>query len=340
MKTVTPEVPHLSQRGIGAGKYLKDCGPACLAMIANAFGLNVTVDQAGVACKQKPNQYTSIQQLMSGLRAYGIARHYVRPLTIDRIRQELAHDCPIILLIKYNKIPSELKQSQTFTDFHFVVAVGFDDERIYYHDPLFWGDRLDAGAYVGIKDNVLAVAMSEFPPGTNMPRQGLVTGLYVGIDATLTQELEPPPAPSGVTKQGLNIRLGPGTTYAKVREALPGGTLLTIHGKQGVWLKVTALDVDGWVHGGYVTLDEVPEPQRRSLLREELADLCHSQWSGWMRYLFKKGMFNEDGTWTMPTWAVERWKRQTETPYSELSESEQDSDRNEADKFLAVIEAK
>ncbi|GAG20006.1 unnamed protein product [marine sediment metagenome] len=75
----------------------------------------------------------------------------------------------------------------------------------------------------------------------------------------------------------------------------------------------------------------------RNGLREKLAELAHSQWSGWMRYLFDKGTFNDDGTWTMPDWAVVRWKQQMETPYSELSESEQDSDRSEADKFLAVI---
>ena len=72
-------------------------------------------------------------------------------------------------------------------------------------------------------------------------------------------------------------------------------------------------------------------------MREALADLCHTQWSGWMEYLFSKGTFNEDGTWEMPAWAVERWKKQMNTPYSELSKDEQDSDRAEADKFLEVI---
>ena len=72
-------------------------------------------------------------------------------------------------------------------------------------------------------------------------------------------------------------------------------------------------------------------------MREKLAELAHDQWSGWMEYLFKKGRFNKDGSWTMPPWAVKKWKRQMETPYSELSESEQESDRNEADKFLKVM---
>lgn len=74
-----------------------------------------------------------------------------------------------------------------------------------------------------------------------------------------------------------------------------------------------------------------------NLLRELLAKLAHEQWSGWMRYLFEKGVFNKDGTWTMPKWAVERWFRQMKTPFSELSDEEQDSDRKEADKFISVF---
>ena len=77
-------------------------------------------------------------------------------------------------------------------------------------------------------------------------------------------------------------------------------------------------------------------------LREELAALCHEQWSGWMAYLFSKcperGL-NEGVSpgCIIPLWAVERWTRQMNTPYTELSEAEKDSDRAEADKFLAII---
>lgn len=73
-------------------------------------------------------------------------------------------------------------------------------------------------------------------------------------------------------------------------------------------------------------------------LREIFANLCHQQWSGWMDYLFGKGIFNEDGSWTMPAEFVERWRRQARTLYCDLSESEQDSDRVEADKFLYVMD--
>lgn len=74
--------------------------------------------------------------------------------------------------------------------------------------------------------------------------------------------------------------------------------------------------------------------------RNVIGELAHDQWAHWMKYLFSQGQFNPDGTWTMPAWAVDRWTRQMQTPYAELSESEQESDRKEADKFLEVVTLK
>lgn len=79
-------------------------------------------------------------------------------------------------------------------------------------------------------------------------------------------------------------------------------------------------------------------------LRENLAELAHSQWSGWMDYLFSKCVEYKpdsvqafEGALIIPQWAVDRWKKQAKTPYSELTPAEMDSDRTEADKFLAVF---
>lgn len=76
-------------------------------------------------------------------------------------------------------------------------------------------------------------------------------------------------------------------------------------------------------------------------LREQIADLCHEQWSGWMDYLFSKcvPLVGSGGDLIIPSEFVERWKRQSETRYSKLSEQERDSDRKEADKFLGLFSA-
>ncbi len=64
-----------------------------------------------------------------------------------------------------------------------------------------------------------------------------------------------------------------------------------------------------------------------------------------MDYLFSKcretrpedgNIFHEDCL-IIPEWAVDRWKKQAKTPYSDLTPSEMDSDRTEADKFLSVF---
>ncbi len=71
---------------------------------------------------------------------------------------------------------------------------------------------------------------------------------------------------------------------------------------------------------------------------ERLAAFCHDeQWSGWMDYLWSKAVENPDGSVTIPSWAVERWRRQGTTPYGELTEDEKESDRVEARKILALL---
>ena len=61
---------------------------------------------------------------------------------------------------------------------------------------------------------------------------------------------------------------------------------------------------------------------------EKLAEEEHEIWASWMEYLFSEGTYNEDGTWTMPAWAVKRWTRQMGTTYRGLSESEKQSVRD------------
>lgn len=74
-------------------------------------------------------------------------------------------------------------------------------------------------------------------------------------------------------------------------------------------------------------------------LREALAAYAHNAWSGWMIYLFSKCTEHTGGFYTIPVWAVQRWKRQMSTNYCDLPEGEQESDRAEADKMLALLGA-
>lgn len=79
-------------------------------------------------------------------------------------------------------------------------------------------------------------------------------------------------------------------------------------------------------------------------LIEQLADKEHASWARWMTYLFSKCHRPENVSiekqWDLiiPAELVERWQRQVDTPYAELSEREKQSDRDEVVQILPIIE--
>ena len=73
-----------------------------------------------------------------------------------------------------------------------------------------------------------------------------------------------------------------------------------------------------------------------SPLREALAALEHDQWAHWTRYMLDT--LRNTGI-PMTSEIVARWERQIATPYAELTEAEKDSDREWADKVLAVLDS-
>jgi len=75
-------------------------------------------------------------------------------------------------------------------------------------------------------------------------------------------------------------------------------------------------------------------------LEEEIADLCHKQWSNWMKYLFSKCYDFKLGLLIIPEEYVKGLKKQINTEYKDLSEEEKESNRIEARKFIKLFKRK
>lgn len=73
-------------------------------------------------------------------------------------------------------------------------------------------------------------------------------------------------------------------------------------------------------------------------LIELLANYEHDRWTRWQKYLFSKCIKNDDGSLTIPKEYVNRWNRQINTDYNDLSIEEQLSDKKEAIKIIEIVE--
>ena len=72
-------------------------------------------------------------------------------------------------------------------------------------------------------------------------------------------------------------------------------------------------------------------------LVEELAAHEHTRWAHWQKYLHDRGERQPDGSLILPADLVSRWERQIETPYAELTEDEQESDREQVRGYLPLL---
>lgn len=80
------------------------------------------------------------------------------------------------------------------------------------------------------------------------------------------------------------------------------------------------------------TLDKLLEN-----LVDTLAAIEHERWCHWQRYMHSKGKRERDGSLTLPAELVSRWEHQISTPFSQLTEAEKDSDREQVRRYLPVI---
>lgn len=70
---------------------------------------------------------------------------------------------------------------------------------------------------------------------------------------------------------------------------------------------------------------------------ERLAAVEHERWAHWQKYVHDQCERQEDGSLVVPAELAARWEAQIETPYAELSEQEQESDREQVHRYLPTI---
>ena len=70
---------------------------------------------------------------------------------------------------------------------------------------------------------------------------------------------------------------------------------------------------------------------------DRAAEVAHDVWSCWMRYMFGFSTDNPDGSFKITAYQVDKWRRQMNTPFDQLTEKEQRSDYDVVKRYLAVL---
>lgn len=76
----------------------------------------------------------------------------------------------------------------------------------------------------------------------------------------------------------------------------------------------------------------------REALVDRLAAIEHERWSHWQRYMHGKAIRQEDGALLIPADLVARWEKQIATAYADLPPDEQESDKEQVERYLPIIE--
>ena len=78
-------------------------------------------------------------------------------------------------------------------------------------------------------------------------------------------------------------------------------------------------------------------PTNEQELREQLAAIEHERWADWQKYCHR--VLRDNNPSPEQGDILERWDRQIETPYADLTELEKQSDREQVDRYWHLIQA-
>ena len=141
-------VPYRSQWAEDAVTHNADCGPTCVAMVLNHYGVAITPDDGYDVLSRQFNRHFGSRQYTTTFDLKNICNFKNVPVNITwfadqsgamwQLRKKIDEKKPFIALVNY--APWRGITGNSFSGSHFVVVTGYDDQHVYMHDPLF-GDE-------------------------------------------------------------------------------------------------------------------------------------------------------------------------------------------------------
>ena len=116
------------------------CGTACVQAILNYYGIDKREDALIKQLGTTEDDGTSPEQIIAGLKSYGLTATMKEHSTLDDLRENLRNKIPTIVDIQawLEDYPPR-DWSTNWEDGHYVIVIGMDDTNVYFEDPSLLG---------------------------------------------------------------------------------------------------------------------------------------------------------------------------------------------------------
>ncbi|MBK7897087.1 MAG: C39 family peptidase [Candidatus Promineifilaceae bacterium] len=198
MSELKLSVPYRSQWDSDAKDHSGDCGPTCVAMLLNGKRVAITPDELYTYIGARP-KFTYIPDLKNA--AWGAGQlnltykaYANRQQALQELRQNIDSGHAFIALAKYE--PWIKLTGNQFKYGHFLLVVGYDDDYIFVHDPLFglWAKR-EKGEYFRFTHKQFLDGWGGFAPTENQNFGCLIPDYSYPWVLVAPPEPEPAPQP-------------------------------------------------------------------------------------------------------------------------------------------------
>jgi ABC-type bacteriocin/lantibiotic exporter with double-glycine peptidase domain len=115
------------------------CGEACVQSILGCYGLDFRQDQLAQILDSKPILGTDYRKIIHFMKKLGFQATFMENMSIDRLKCFINEGITPLLQIQA-WAEKDVDYTSDWKDSHYVIACGYDGDRIFFMDPMTLGN--------------------------------------------------------------------------------------------------------------------------------------------------------------------------------------------------------
>ncbi len=114
--------------------YDYDCGARVVQSVLAYYGLNIRGGKIMKLAGTNKRQGTPIKGIIKVAKAYGF-KYKAGEMNVSQVKEYIDRGIPVILLLQAWSRRKKIDWKNNWADGHYVVAIGYDNRRLYFKDP-------------------------------------------------------------------------------------------------------------------------------------------------------------------------------------------------------------